>query len=127
VRIPEKDEVDQLLAHLFSTRDLWHVATGFGNDEVGEVGLGAFYLAQLPAPFFAFLFAFILLNTVFVKPQTLRERMEALVAGYQAGREAEPLFGVDWESLWDVPLHEVRARLGLTGVRVLGEGVCVAA
>ena len=65
MRIPEKDEVDQLLAHLFSTHDLWHVATGFGNDDVGEVGLGAFYL--------------------------------------------------------------VRARLGLTGVRVLGEGVRVAA
>jgi ubiquinone biosynthesis protein Coq4 len=127
VRIPEGDPVDDLLAHLFATHDLWHVTTGWGNDETGEVGLGGFYLAQVPATFFAFLLAVVMLNTVFVKPQALRERMEALVAGYQSGRTARPLYGVDWEALWEVPIAEVRAELGLAGARIVGEGIRAAA
>ncbi len=120
VRIPGDTDEDWLLRHLYATHDLWHVVTGWGNDEVGEVGLGGFYLAQLNAPFIAFLFALILLNTVFRKPNTLRERMVALVAGYRGGCAAQPLVGVSWQSLWRLPLGEVRAQLVLSG-EVTGE------
>jgi len=127
VRIPGDDTVDRFLDRMYATHDVWHVVTGWGNDETGEVGLGAFYLAQLDAPFFMFLFAFIALNTVFVAPSTLRERMDALVAGYQAGKKAEPLFGADWKTLWHVPLGDLRARLGITNDGVVGEGIRAAA
>jgi ubiquinone biosynthesis protein Coq4 len=103
------------------------VATGWGNDETGEVGLGGFYLAQLEAPFFLFLLAFVALNTVFVAPETLRSRMDALVAGYRAGRRAEPLFAADWEELFATPLPEVRLRLGLEGAEIVGAGIRTAA
>ena len=123
VRVPGDESVDRLLDRLYGTHDVWHVATGWGNDENGEVGLGAFYLAQLEAPFFAFLFAIILLNTVFMAPATLRPRIDALVAGYRAGNDAEPLFAVDWDTLWATPLSDVRRQLGLANAVIVGERI----
>jgi ubiquinone biosynthesis protein Coq4 len=123
VRVPGDETVDRLLDRMYGTHDVWHVATGWRNDESGEVGLGGFYLAQLEAPFFAFLFAIVLLNTVFMAPATLRPRIDAFVAGYRAGNDAEPLFAVDWDALWDTPLSEVRQRLGLANAVIVGEGI----
>ncbi len=125
--IPPESEVDWVLHHIALTHDIWHVATGWGNDEIGEYGLGAFYLGQLAAPpFFAFLLALVTLSTVF-RRRSVVELMEAIVAGYEMGKRAQPLFGVDWPSLWDVPLAEVRARLALGDRPVRGEGIRAAA
>ncbi len=127
VHVPGDGPVDRLLDRLFASHDLWHVATGWGNDETGEVGLGAFYIAQLEAPFFVFLLALVFLNTVFVAPGTLRPRMEAFVAGYRLGRRAAPLFATDWKALFETPLSDVRRRLGLADAEIVGEGIPAAA
>jgi ubiquinone biosynthesis protein COQ4 len=127
VEIPGDTAIDWVVRHLYGTHDLWHVTTGWGNDEPGEIGLGGFYVAQLPAPFFPFVLGLILFNTALFAPGTLRERMDALVAGYSLGRRAEPLFGLDWDSLWSLPLEEVRRRLGLEQAQIVGEGILRAA
>lgn len=106
------NEVERYRAHLQSTHDLWHVLTGFATDVDGEVGLQAFYLAQLNTPLALILMSASLLGV-------LRERrdaaslMEAITRGWGMGKSARPLFGVDWASLWSTPLAEVRARFGL--------------
>ncbi|MCA1663753.1 MAG: hypothetical protein LC659_05720 [Myxococcales bacterium] len=46
--LPDEDEGKYVRAHLYETHDLWHVVTGFGTDVAGELGLQAFYQAQLP-------------------------------------------------------------------------------
>jgi ubiquinone biosynthesis protein Coq4 len=125
--IPPVDDVGWLLHRLMLTHDIWHVATGWGNDEIGEYGLGAFYVAQLSAPpFFGFLLGIATLSTIF-RRRSLGDFMAAIVAGYEMGPSAEPLFGVDWPTLWATPLGDVRARFGLTGERLLGEGIRTAA
>lgn len=125
--IPPDGEVDWMLHHLYLTHDVWHVVTGWGNDEVGEYGLGGFYTAQLGAPgFFGFLLGLAALSTVF-RRRSFRDFMEAVVGGYQMGKRAEALFGVDWPALWGLPLDEVRARFGLADARVVGEGIRTAA
>jgi ubiquinone biosynthesis protein Coq4 len=53
--------------------------------------------------------------------------MEAVAAGYEMGQRAEPLFGVDWPALWALPLGDVRARFGIGGERLVGEGIRAAA
>jgi ubiquinone biosynthesis protein Coq4 len=53
--------------------------------------------------------------------------MEAFAAGYEAGRRAEPLVGLQWQDLWGTPLAELRERLGLRGGRIVGEGIRAAA
>lgn len=128
VDLPTATPEELLLHHLYATHDIWHVATGWGNDLAGEVGVGGFYSAQLGAPaFFAVLAMLLFSNSVFFAPSTLRERIDAFSAGYECGRRAEPLFGVDWPSLWATPLAEVRERLGLLDRRIVGEGIRAAA
>lgn len=117
------DPGEFVMAHLLDSHDIWHVVTGWGNDEIGEVGLGAFYLGQMSLPLIALMLALILLNTIFSAPGTLRERMDALVAGYQMGRDAEPLFGTQWDAHWETPLAELRGRFGLRPEDTLGEGI----
>lgn len=46
-RRPADTDIDWLSAHLYETHDLWHVVTGFGPDVAGELGLQAFYAAQV--------------------------------------------------------------------------------
>jgi ubiquinone biosynthesis protein Coq4 len=125
---PATTPPELLLHNLYATHDIWHVVTGWGTDLPGEMGLGAFYAAQLGAPaFFALLLPLLLFNSVFFQPTTLRERMDAFAAGYEMGRRAEPLFGLDWPSLWSTPIEEVRAKLGLCDARIVGEGIRAAA
>ena len=54
IDIPLEHESDRVLQHLFQTHDIWHVLTGWGMDNVGEVGLGGFYCGQMGSPVFSF-------------------------------------------------------------------------
>ena len=36
--------------------------------------------------------------------------MTAISRGWTMGKNARPLFGIDWRSLWSEPLAEVQAR-----------------
>ena len=127
VYIEPGGEVDWMLHHLYATHDVWHVVSGWGNDEIGEYGLGGFYSAQLAgATFFGFLFSLVALSTV-LRRRSFRDFMEAIVAGYQSGKRAEPLFGVDWSEFWEVPIDTVRIRFGIAAGSTVGEGIRVAA
>lgn len=125
--IPPEGEVDWILHHIALTHDVWHVVTGWGNDLTGETGLGGFYMGQLGAPaFFGYLTGLLSISTA-LRRRSFQEFMDAITTGYEMGKRAEPLFGVDWSILWDVPLGDVRARLGLIGARIVGEGIRTAA
>lgn len=120
-------EVDWMLHHLYLTHDIWHVVTGWGNDEIGEYGLGGFYIAQLGGPtFFGFLQALAILSTIF-RRRSFREFSEAVYDGYGMGKRADPLFGVSWASLWETPLEDVRTQFKIESERVMGEGIRSAA
>jgi ubiquinone biosynthesis protein COQ4 len=114
IKVPvDADDASYLLAHLYETHDIWHVVSGCGNDEIGEIAVGGFYAGQIPAPFFVFLLAIGLLNTAFSRPAQLPDRLEGFAKAYLAGRRAQALFGTDWTALWDKPLSDVRRSLGI--------------
>ncbi len=108
------DEVAWAKAHLYETHDVWHVATGFSTDIAGELGLQAFYAAQLPGRLPELLLAGGLLQAAFWAEDDFRPRLAAIVHGWEIGSHAKPLFGVRWDSLWNTPLTEVRAALSLS-------------
>jgi ubiquinone biosynthesis protein Coq4 len=110
---PADDPRAFVRAHLYETHDLWHVATGFDTDVAGEVGLQAFYLAQLPARLAPLLLSVAMANTFLYRFDDAGPRMDAIAAGWRLGRAARPLFGVRWAELWEQPLAEVRARLAI--------------
>jgi ubiquinone biosynthesis protein COQ4 len=105
-------EIERYRTHLQSTHDLWHVLTGFGTDVDSEVGLQAFYVAQLNSPLGLTVIAAATLG-ILRKRRNAAGHMDAITRGWQMGTAARPLFGVDWASLWSTPLAEVRARFGL--------------
>lgn len=100
-------------AHLYETHDMWHALTGFGADVAGELGLQGFYSAQIDGPLATAILAAGLLNTALFSMDERVARMDAITAGWRAGRAAAPLFGFDWAASWARPLAEVRAELGI--------------
>jgi ubiquinone biosynthesis protein COQ4 len=96
-------------ARLRDMHDLWHVATGYGRDLVGEAALLAFSYAQTRNRGVGFIVAIAWLRASgdfsYARP--------VIVEGYRRGKRAGWLPGEDWEWLLTQPLAAVRERLGL--------------
>jgi ubiquinone biosynthesis protein COQ4 len=108
-----RSDFDYVRAHLRETHDIWHVATGFGTDVAGELGVQAFYLAQFHAPLAAMLLAVGMANTLFYEMDDRDARMRAITRGWLLGKRARSLFGYRWAERWEHPLADVRRELGL--------------
>lgn len=107
------DDSQWLSAHLYETHDLWHVLTGFGPAIEEELGLQAFYAAQVEGVVALSILSAGLLNSVMFAPAEGRRRMEAIIRGWQMGVRASTVIGVDWGALLQEPLADVRARFGI--------------
>ncbi|HKX37887.1 MAG TPA: Coq4 family protein [Burkholderiales bacterium] len=100
-----------LRERIHQTHDVWHVLTGFGTDEFGEVGLQGFYLAQFTNGQAAIIGAAAILKSVLRgRFGDLEKHVDAFCQGYCAGRRAESLLTVKWEELWGERLEDVRRR-----------------
>lgn len=89
--------------------DLWHVASGYGRDLVGEAALLAFSYAQTGNRGIGFIVAVAWLKASGDGGDARR----LIVDGYRRGRRAAWLPGEDWEALLAQPLGRVREQLGL--------------
>ncbi len=118
---------DYVIVHITETHDIWHVVSGFGNDEPGEIGLVAFYCSHTGAPIFILLLAVGLLNTALFNHGKTHERFEAIVEGWNAGKRARNLFGIDWTTQWHRPIEEIRRELDLPHRIEAGAGILAAA
>jgi len=119
--VPKTDE-DWVLAEFYQTHDIWHAVTGWQSDPVGEMGIAAFYVAQLRAPRWLALLVFLFfLKAVLFAPHTFDGRARAMATGYRMGQQALPLFGIDWSELWALPIDEVRKRLNVVPSEIQAE------
>lgn len=107
------NEYDFIRAHLYESHDMWHAVTGFGPDVAGELGLQAFYAAQVDGALPPAILAAGLLNTALFSMEDRERRMDAIVRGWEAGRKAKLLFGFDYAANWSRPVAEVRAELNI--------------
>ncbi len=110
---PADNALAYVMAHLYETHDVWHVVTGFDTDVAGELGLQAFYAAQLPSKLPLVILVIGLLNALFFEFDDRGRRLDAIVRGWTIGRRANSLFGIRWTEKWAEPLETVRR-----GVRV---------
>jgi ubiquinone biosynthesis protein Coq4 len=101
-------ELDFVRNHLRETHDIWHVATGFDTDVAGELGLQAFYLAQLEGPLPVLLLTVGMLHTLFRAMPDARRRMDTIARGWRLGKRERPLFGVAWAERWRQPVEAFR-------------------
>ena len=111
--LPDASDGEYLRAHLYETHDLWHVVTGFGTDVAGELGLQAFYQAQLPGKLPVAILASGFLNSLLFSFEDRDRRLGEVARGWLLGRRSRGLFGVRWDDFLALPLEEVRRRLGV--------------
>jgi ubiquinone biosynthesis protein COQ4 len=91
--------------------DLWHVVTGYGPDEIGEVCILAVRSAQMRH---LGVWMLCLFGMFKVGRDHGRRKVRAAVReAFQRGRHAAWLYGVDWEAMLAQPLDVVRQRLRL--------------
>jgi ubiquinone biosynthesis protein COQ4 len=89
------------------THDLWHAATGYKGDVLGELSLLAFTVAQ------NWNTAVVMIIVAALFKGLNRNETRIILDGYLRGRAAAWLPAQEWESLLPLPLDEVRARLKL--------------
>lgn len=109
----DERDMDWIRNHLRETHDLWHVVTGFDTDLPGELGLQAFYCAQVKGPLPVLILSIGLLNTFLMAMDDLDARMAAISHGYQLGKNTGPLFGLDFRANFERPLADLRRELNL--------------
>ncbi len=91
------------------SHDLWHVLTGYSPEVAGELPLLAFSYAQTEMPSFRLLAIVGSIRYAF----HARGMFRKVIEGYRRGKRAKFLGAVRWEHLWERPLAEVRADLGI--------------
>jgi ubiquinone biosynthesis protein COQ4 len=113
--VQARHKMHYLRLRLRQTHDIWHVLSGYDTGLFGEVGLQAFYFAQVTNGQSALIFGGTVIKSL------LRGRfddLERYVAhfceGYRNGRRAHTLLAVRWESFWNDDLDTLRQRHGIT-------------
>lgn len=100
--------------HILETHDIWHVVTNCDVSKAGEIQLEAFYLAQIsPLPIFLALLAKNLLKTAIEDIELSEQHMSALAQGWLLGKQAKPLFGIQWNTLWATPIDKLRSEFNI--------------
>jgi ubiquinone biosynthesis protein COQ4 len=110
--VPMPDPLDWVHARMRDTHDVWHAATGYSGDVLGETALLAFSFAQTWNPAIGLIIVIGLLKTIGAKTGHAHAR-RTIFDGFRRGRRAAWLGETEWEALLALPLTDVRKRLGL--------------
>ncbi len=95
--------------------DLWHVTTGYSRDVVGELSILSFTYAQIRNPGVAFI---VLMGTLIVPILDRKIPIHlSVLEAFVNGLTANWLPAEEWEELLELPLEEVRGRVGLSRPR----------
>lgn len=106
---PSRSEPGVVLgSRLRDAHDLWHVATGYGRDLVGETALLAFTYAQTGVRGIGVIALFGLYR---LWRADVPGAVRTISGGYRRGRRAAFLAAADWEHLLTEPLDRVREQL----------------
>jgi ubiquinone biosynthesis protein Coq4 len=103
--------LDYLNARILQCHDLWHLVAGYRTTALHEVAISGFQLAQFGHHYSAMFLGMVLTRVAFEAPEGGPIMLETILTAWAHGRRSPPLLPVKWESLWDKPLGDVRARL----------------
>lgn len=106
--------LDYLNARILQCHDLWHIVGGYRTTALHEVAISAFQLAQFGHHYSSMFLGMVLSRLAFERPEGGAIILPTILAAWTHGRRTPPLLGVNWQGVWDKPLAEVRAKLGVT-------------
>ena len=119
--VTPRHKMHYLRLRLRQTHDLWHVLSGYDTGPFGEVGLQAFYFAQVTNGQSVLIFAGAILRCLFrARFDELERYVAEFCEGYRNGRTARALLAVRWESHWHDSLAALRERHAITPARLGG-------
>ncbi len=106
-----------LRLRLRQTHDIWHVLSGFGTDEFGEVGLQGLYFAQVTNGQSALILTGAILKSIIHgRFQDLKLFIASFCEGFSMGQKSRNLLGVLWETHWRDDLASLRRASGIQAV-----------
>src|SRR5262249_6135159 len=103
---------EYLATRLREVHDVFHIVTGYGTDDLGELELQWFNLGNVgwgPLPFIMFVASFVMRRMK--KYGGLWRVCKRVLAAYRRGRRSRTLASVVWEDYWHLPVHDVQALL----------------
>jgi ubiquinone biosynthesis protein COQ4 len=109
-RLPASTAQDYVATRLREVHDIFHVVTGYGTDDIGELELQWFNLGNLgwgPLPFLVIVASFFMGRMT--KYGGLWPVWRRARAAYRRGRRSRSLASVCWEDYWNMPLRELQA------------------
>jgi ubiquinone biosynthesis protein Coq4 len=107
-----RSDANYVVLRMRQMHDIVHVVTGFDTTEEGELGVQGFLFAQIASPLSMILVGSAALSLPFHKQEKWVRYMNNVTRGWLLGRSAELCFAQDWDLLWDLPLGDVRRKLG---------------
>ena len=109
-QLPVETHEDYVATRLREVHDVFHVVTGYGTDEIGELELQWFNCGNLgwgPLPIFVLVAAFVMGR---LKPSGgLWSACKRARAAYRRGRQSRSLASILWEDYWHMPVGDLRA------------------
>jgi ubiquinone biosynthesis protein Coq4 len=113
LELPEP--LDYLNVRILQCHDIWHLVAGHATSGLHEVSVSGFQMAQFGHQYSAMFLGMLLTKVAFTQaPEVVAFTLDTILTGYRHGRESAPLIGIDWEAFWDLPIPEIRDRLGVT-------------
>jgi ubiquinone biosynthesis protein Coq4 len=106
--------LDFLNARILQCHDLWHLAAGYRTTALHEVAISGFQAGQFGHAYSAMFLAMVLTRTAFAQPEAAGLFLDTILTAWVHGRESPPLLGLDWPELWNQPVGQARAAIGLS-------------
>ncbi|CBN58162.1 MULTISPECIES: Coq4 family protein [Kamptonema] len=111
-QVKECDRYQFFFRRLRETHDILHAITGFQTDNLGEIGLEGFYIAQAMLPNVYYLMmarmSHILLDEKIFDGQLY---LETVTKGFQMGKKAKKVLGLRWEDMFWEDIKILRNKL----------------
>ena len=102
---PVESDVDYINKRYRETHDLFHVITGYGTDEPGEMELQAFVLGNLGLRQTVMILGYSIWQRLTqAKLKDVGAHLGRLRAAYLRGRHSREMLSVSYEELWEQPV-----------------------
>jgi len=103
-----------LNARILQLHDLLHLTGDYHLTGLHEIAISGFQMGQFGHGYSSMFLAFVMATAAASPtPGALELMLDVVLRGWRHGRRTPQLLDVPWEELWNLPVAEVRARLGV--------------
>lgn len=105
--------VDYLTYRTYIVHDLWHTLLGYDISPIGEIKVQAFSLGQIKSGVALMIISAGMIHLLETNPEKAIEAFEAAAEAYERGKNSDFLLAYKLEEMLEMPIDEVRKKVGL--------------